>query len=118
VDAVDGFAELMESGRVGGRLAELAGEFATMAGDTPLVRESLRGTLSTYLDHPEWTERFERALAEPEPPAALARAAAELIDGGADRAELCTWLNGYHLDLVSQSRGTEDDTVLDLLDAL
>jgi hypothetical protein len=114
----DGLDGLLTSGRLPDPLAALAGDFVTRAGNTDDARESIRGTLETYLSHPEWTVEFERALASDDQFRAVSDTAAGLVADGADPDQVQSWLNGFHLALMSEQREQDDDVVLEVLDEL
>lgn len=113
----DAFDALLASGQLPKPLADLSADFVARAGDTVEARESMRDTLETYLRHPEWTPEFERALAAAEKFPAVSATAARLGADGAD-AEVRTWLNAFHLALLSADREEDDDVVLEVLDEL
>lgn len=113
-DALDG---LLASGRLPEPLAVLAADFVARAGNTEAARESMRGTLETYLRHPEWTPLFEAALASADRFQAVSATAARLIADGTG-TEVQDWLNAFHLALMSEDRERDDDVVLEVLDDL
>ena len=81
-------------------------------------RVHMTSLLEAYLRHPEWEEDFERALDSAQNPDALVEAVVALLNAGADRALVRNRLEAFHLQLMSQDRDEDDDTVLEVLDRM
>jgi hypothetical protein len=79
-------------------------------------REAVQGMLDAYRAHRDWGVDFERSLARDRTGGDLAELVRTMLDSGVDRKQLYDRLSAFMMQLRSEGREDEDDTVTDVLE--